>query len=189
MVRAAPLMVSPGRFRILGPRVNRLHLDVKRPSVRPPDGEVDQRPLGGDRPLIGDGRSVQRGVGKEDVRRRHLIDPLVDGEEVSRASAVGFQRLLVLPPQLGATLKARALSQNDRPVEGLGRRNVFFDFGRHHAPSAATRRITSLQLSPGPRRALSRSTIAASTWMKHWPRSRCIGHRAAPLGSVEAMAS
>jgi hypothetical protein len=22
----------------------------------------------------------------------------------------------------------------------------------------------------------------ASTWMKHWPRSRCVGHRAAPLG-------
>jgi hypothetical protein len=26
-------------------------------------------------------------------------------------------------------------------------------------------------------------------WMKHWPRSRCMGHRAAPLGSVKAMAS
>jgi hypothetical protein len=34
-----------------------------------------------------------------------------------------------------------------------------------------------------------RSTTAASTWMNRWPRSRCIGYRVAPLGSVEAMAS
>ena len=32
MVDAAPLIMSLGRFRTLGPRVNRLHLDVKRPS-------------------------------------------------------------------------------------------------------------------------------------------------------------
>jgi hypothetical protein len=29
----------------------------------------------------------------------------------------------------------------------------------------------------------------ASTWMKHWSRSRCVGNRAAALSSVEAMAS
>jgi hypothetical protein len=34
-----------------------------------------------------------------------------------------------------------------------------------------------------------RSTTAASNWMKHWHRSRCMGHRAAPLGNVEAIAS
>ena len=28
-----------------------------------------------------------------------------------------------------------------------------------------------------------------STWIKHRPPSRCMGHRAEPLGSVEAMAS
>jgi hypothetical protein len=39
------------------------------------------------------------------------------------------------------------------------------------------------------RTTLMRSTTAASTWMKPWPRSRCMSHRAAPLGSVEAMAS
>jgi hypothetical protein len=36
---------------------------------------------------------------------------------------------------------------------------------------------------------LMRSTTAASTWMKHRPRSRCRGHRAERLGSVEVMAS
>ena len=41
----------------------------------------------------------------------------------------------------------------------------------------------------GLRMALMRSTTAASTWMKHWLRSRYIGHRAALLGNVEAMAS
>jgi hypothetical protein len=48
--------------------------------------------------------------------------------------------------------------------------------------------MTSLQLSPGLRMALMRSTAAASTWTKHWSRSRCMGHRAAPLGNVEATA-
>jgi hypothetical protein len=38
--------------------------------------------------------------------------------------------------------------------------------------------MTWLQLSPGLRMALMRSTTAASTWMKHWPRSRCMGPRA-----------
>jgi len=47
--------------------------------------------------------------------------------------------------------------------------------------------MTSLQL--GLRVTLMRSTTAASTWMTDWPRSRCMRHRAVPLGSVEAMAS
>ena len=37
--------------------------------------------------------------------------------------------------------------------------------------------------------ALMRSTRAALTWINHWPRSRRIGYRVAPFGSVEAMAS
>ena len=49
--------------------------------------------------------------------------------------------------------------------------------------------MTSLLLSPGLRMALMRSTRAALTWINHLPRSRRIGYRAAPLGSVEAMAS
>jgi hypothetical protein len=31
--------------------------------------------------------------------------------------------------------------------------------------------------------------MADSTWMKHWSRSRCIGHRADPFGNVKEMAS
>src|SRR5580704_6869693 len=30
--------------------------------------------------------------------------------------------------------------------------------------------------------ALMRSTTTASTWMKHWPRSRCMGHPCCALG-------
>ena len=49
--------------------------------------------------------------------------------------------------------------------------------------SSTSRKMTWLWLSPGPRMALMRSTTAASTWIRHWHRSRCIGHRAAPLGA------
>ena len=34
-----------------------------------------------------------------------------------------------------------------------------------------------------------RMACIQSTWMKHCPRARSIGHCAAPLGNVEAMAS
>jgi hypothetical protein len=36
----------------------------------------------------------------------------------------------------------------------------------------------AVALSLGLRMALMRSTTAASTWMKHWPRSRCVRNRA-----------
>jgi hypothetical protein len=43
--------------------------------------------------------------------------------------------------------------------------------------------MTWLKVSRDLRMALMRSTTAASTWMKHWPRLRCMGHHAVPLGT------
>ena len=55
--------------------------------------------------------------------------------------------------------------------------------------NSTSRKMTSLYLSPGLRMALMRSTTADSTSNEASHRLRCMGHRAAPLGSLEAMAS
>jgi hypothetical protein len=84
-----------------------------------------------------------------------------------------------------ALLRAR-LARHPLRLGDLSGRHLWRQPHAHLRPVSSS---TSLKMTPDLRMALMRSTIAASTWINHWPRSRCMGHRAAPLGSVEAMAS
>jgi hypothetical protein len=95
--------------------------------------------------------------------------------EPGRAYADGSARVRRWVSQLRSPVRARKTAQPAYPHSSFYVACLQFDEPQDDVAVALA----------GP----ARSTTAASTWMKHWARSRCMGHRAAPLGSVEAMSS
>jgi hypothetical protein len=129
-----------------------------------------------------------RGVGLQPLSdlRAHRVRPVQDRVDsvAQRAKLSSVHRLSPLSRMRDSSNRTRSPARKVCGSRLEVEDEVWVELRRVHARGRAALTLPA----PHPHRKGRRSTTAAS-WMKHRSRSRCMGHRAAPLGNTEAMAS